>query len=63
MLRKYKWKMQDIWDTRKRPKLRMKGVEGEKMQTKGIDNQFTRIIAENFSNIKKKRVTQVWEGY
>jgi hypothetical protein len=41
----------------------MKGVEGEKMQTKGIDNQFTRIIAENFSNIKKKRVTQVWEGY
>jgi hypothetical protein len=28
--------------------------EGEEIQTKGTDNQFNRIIAENFSNFKKE---------
>jgi hypothetical protein len=32
-------------------------VEGEEMQTKSIDNLFNRIIAENFPNLKKERVT------
>jgi hypothetical protein len=31
------------------------GVEGEeKIQTKGTDNLFNRIIAENFPNLKKE---------
>jgi hypothetical protein len=53
-LRKYKWNMQDIWDTMKRPNLQVMGVEGEKIQTKDIDNLFNRIIAENFPNLKKE---------
>jgi hypothetical protein len=55
MLRKYKWNMQDIWDTMKRPNLQMMGVEeGEKIQAKGIDNLLNRIIAENFPNLKRE---------
>jgi hypothetical protein len=37
--------------------------EREEIQTKGIDNLFNRIIAENFPNLKKERVTQVQEAY
>jgi hypothetical protein len=44
----------------KRPNLSIMAVEeGEEVQTKGIDNLFNRIIAENFPNLKKERVTQV----
>jgi hypothetical protein len=39
------------------------GVQGEEIHTKGIDNQFNRIIAGNFPNLKKERVTQVQEAY
>jgi hypothetical protein len=62
MLRKYEWNMQDIWDTLQRPNLWIIVVEErEEIQTKGIDNLFNRIIAENFPNFKKERVTQVQE--
>jgi hypothetical protein len=37
--------------------------EGEKIQTKGIENLFNRIIAENFPNLEKEKVTQVQEAY
>jgi hypothetical protein len=30
------------------------GIEGEEIQTKGIDNQVNRIIAENFPNLEKE---------
>jgi predicted transcriptional regulator len=39
------------------------GVEGEELQTEGIDNLFNRTIIVNFLNLKKERVTQVWEAY
>jgi hypothetical protein len=39
------------------------GVEGEEIQTKGIDNIFNRIIAEKFPNLKKEIVTQMQEPY
>jgi hypothetical protein len=55
--------MQGIWDTLKRPTLRIMGVEGEELQTKGIDNLFNGITAENFPNLEKKRVTQVQEAF
>jgi hypothetical protein len=51
MLGKYKWNMQDIWDTMKRPNLGIMGI-GEKIKTKGIDNLFNRIISDNFPNLK-----------
>jgi hypothetical protein len=37
--------------------------EREEIQTKGTDNLLNRIIAENFPNIEKERVTQVQEAY
>jgi hypothetical protein len=37
--------------------------EGEVIQTKGIDNLFNKIIAENFPNLVKERVNQVQEAY
>jgi hypothetical protein len=39
------------------------GVEGEEIQTKGIDNLFNRIVAENFPNFEKEHITQVQEIY
>jgi uncharacterized coiled-coil protein SlyX len=38
MLWKYEWNMKDIWDTMKRANLRLMGVKGEEIQTKGTDN-------------------------
>jgi hypothetical protein len=64
MLRKYEWNMQDILDTMKRPNLQIMGVEeGKERQTKGTENLVNRIIAENFPNLKKERVTQAQEAY
>jgi uncharacterized protein YoxC len=64
MLRKYKWNMQEIWDTMKRPNLGIMGVEeGEEIQNKGTENLFNRIIAEQFPNLETERVTQVQETY
>jgi hypothetical protein len=37
--------------------------EGEKIQSKGIDKLFNRIIAENFPNLEKQEVTHVQEAY
>jgi hypothetical protein len=37
--------------------------EGEEIQTKDIDNLVNRLIAENFPNLKKERVTNVQEAY
>jgi hypothetical protein len=64
MLRKYKWNMKDFWGTMKRPNLQIMNIEeGEEIQTKGIDNLFNRIIAENFLSLEKGTVTQVQEAY
>jgi hypothetical protein len=38
-------------------------VEGEEIQTKGIDNLFNRIIAENFPNLEKETVIQMQEVF
>jgi hypothetical protein len=35
----------------------------KRYKKKGIDNLFNRIIAGNFSNLKKEIVTQVQEAY
>jgi hypothetical protein len=64
MLRKYEWNIQDIQETMKRPILQIMGIkEGEEVQTKGIDNLFNKIIAENFPDLEKERVIQVQEAY
>jgi hypothetical protein len=34
-------------------------IEGEEIQTKGIDNLFNKVIAENFPNLDKERNIQI----
>jgi hypothetical protein len=54
----------DIWDTMKRPNLKIMGMEErEEIQTKGTDNLFNRIIDENLPNIEKKIVSHMQEAY
>jgi hypothetical protein len=55
--------MQNVWDTMKRPNQWIKDVEGEEIQTKGIDNLLNRITAENFPKLKKERVIYVQKAY
>jgi hypothetical protein len=38
------------------------GIE-EEIQTKGTDDLYNTIIAENFPNLQKERVIQVQEAY
>jgi hypothetical protein len=63
MLREYEWNIPDIWEAMKRPNLQIISVEeGEEIKTKGIDHLLLTIIAENFPNLEKERVTQVQEA-
>ncbi|KAL6091389.1 hypothetical protein STEG23_027127, partial [Scotinomys teguina] len=43
--------VQEIWDTMKRPNLRIE--EGEEYQLKGTENTFNKIIEEKFPNLNK----------
>jgi hypothetical protein len=62
--RKYKLDLEELWDTIKRPKLQIMDIEqGDKIQTKFIDNLFNNIIAENFPKLKKGRDIQVQEAF
>ena len=44
---------QEIWDTLRRPNLRIIEIE-EDSQLKGPENIFNKIIEENFPNLKKE---------
>jgi hypothetical protein len=54
ILIKREWNVPQIWDTIKGPNLQSMGVEGEKIQTKGIDSQFNKIISENILNLDRE---------
>ena len=48
----------------KRPKLRIIGIEeGTEIQTKGMNNLFNEIIAENFQKHNNEMEYQVQEAY
>ncbi|KAL6084520.1 hypothetical protein STEG23_004211 [Scotinomys teguina] len=54
----------EIWDTIKRPNLRMIGIEvGEEYHLKGTENIFNKIIEENFPNLKKELPMKIQEAY
>ena len=56
--------IQEIWDTIKKPNLRIIGVEeGDKLQIKGPENIFNKIIEENFPNLKNNIPMKVQEAY
>lgn len=55
---------QEIFNTMKRPYLRIIGIEeGEKFQLKFTENICNKIIDENFLNIKKDMSIKVEEAY
>lgn len=55
--------IQDIWDMRKRPKLRTIGMEEEVFQLKGPENIFSQITEEHFPILKKEMPIKVQEAY
>ena len=58
------WNNQDIWDTMKRPKLHIIGIEGkEESQDNAMDQIFNRIIEENFPKLKKDITIQIQEAH
>jgi hypothetical protein len=59
----HEYNIQEFWDIIKKPNLRIHGVEeGAEIQTKGIENLFNEIIAENFPNLCNNIGTQVQEA-
>jgi hypothetical protein len=48
-----KQNIQDIWETIKRPNLRVIGKKGEETQFKGLENSFKIIIEKIFPYLKK----------
>jgi hypothetical protein len=44
--------MQELWDSIKRPNLRIMGIKEEEVHAKGIGNIINKIIAENFKNLE-----------
>ena len=56
--------IQEIWDTIKKPNLRIIGIEeGEELQIEGPENIFNKIIEENFPNLKNDIPMKVQEAY
>ena len=54
--------IQEIWDTMKRPNLRITEIEGE-VQLKNTENIFNKIIEKNFPNLKKDMTMKIQEAY
>ena len=56
--------IQEIQDTRRKPNLRIIGIEeSEDSQLKGPVNIFNKIIEENFPNLKKEMTMNIQESY
>jgi hypothetical protein len=56
--------IQEIQDTKKRPSLRIIGIEeSEDSQLKGPENVFNKSIEENFPNLKEEMTINVQEAY
>ena len=55
--------IQEIWDTMKRPNLRIIGIEGEEIKLKRTKNIFNKIIEENFPSLKKDMHMKIQETY
>ena len=55
--------IQEIWDTMKRPNLRIIGIKEEEVQLKGTENIFNKIIEESFPNRRKDMPMKIQEAY
>ena len=54
--------LRDLWDNIKSPNICIIGITEEEERGKGPEKIFEVIIAENFPNLGKETVTQVWEA-
>jgi hypothetical protein len=55
--------MKELTNSTKRPNMRNMGIEeGEEIQAKGIHNIFSKMIPENFLNLKKVLLIQSQEA-
>ena len=55
MVRNYDWNLKKLCDIIKRPNLKFIRIEeGTETQTKGMNNLFNKIVAENFPNLMKE---------
>ena len=52
-----------MWDTMKRPKQRMLGIEERELQMKETENIFNKIIEENIPKLKKGMPIKVQDAY
>jgi hypothetical protein len=50
--------MKDLWDTIKRSNLWVMGIKGEQVQTKGIENIFDKLVAENLPRSWERQGSQ-----
>ncbi|KAL6081673.1 hypothetical protein STEG23_005580 [Scotinomys teguina] len=55
--------IQEIWDTMKRPNLRIIGIEEGEYQLKCTENIFNKIIEENFPNLNKEIPIKIQEAH
>ncbi|MGC6984821.1 RBD-like domain-containing protein, partial [Enterococcus hirae] len=64
LVRNQEHNIQELWDSIKRPNLRVISVEeGAEFQAKGMSNLFSEIITENFPNLRNEWENQVQEAY
>ena len=54
---------QEIWDTMKRPNIRIIGIEGEETQLKNSENVFNKVIKENSLNLNNHMYIKIHEAY
>ena len=54
--------LRDLWDNTKCTNIRIIGVPEEEEKKKGSEKIFEEIVSENFSNMGKEIVSQVWEA-
>ena len=54
--------LRDLWDNIKGTNIRIIGVPEEEEKKKGTEKIFEEIIVENFANMGKEIVNQVWEA-
>ena len=54
--------LRDLWDKIKHTNIRIIGVPEEEEKKKGSEKIFEEIVSENFSNMGKEIVSQVWEA-
>ena len=60
-LRKNEEGLREMQDNMKRNNIRIIGIPGGEEEEQGIENQFEKVMMENFPNLRREKVTQIQE--